>query len=87
MNLSWQTRTGSTVEASEARTKPKIFAFKKPILLPYFGVGAQTRPNERDQNSQAIKMHKKKEKKERDKYSTPPSILQYSQKYQAVLRI
>ena len=57
----------STVEASKVRKNRKIFAFKKFILPHCLDSATPPRPNERDLNSRAIKMHRKKEKKRRGK--------------------
>ena len=58
---------GSTVEASKMRKNRKVFAFKKFILPHCLDSATPPRPNERDPNSRAVKMHRKKEKKRRGK--------------------
>ena len=45
----------------------KIFAFKKFILPHCLDSATPPRPNERDPNSRAVKMHRKEEKKRRGK--------------------
>ena len=61
---------GSKVEASKVRKNRKIFAFKK-FILPYcLDSATPPRPNERDPNSRAVKMHRKEEKKRRGKGKT-----------------
>ena len=67
MNISRLACTGSTVEASKVRKHRKIFTFKKFILPNCLDSATPARPNERDQNSRAVKMHRKKEKKRRGK--------------------
>ena len=58
---------GSTVEASKVRKIRKIFAFKKFILPHCLDSATPPRPNERDPDSRAVKMHRKEEKKRRGK--------------------
>ena len=65
MNISRPARIGSTVEASKMRKNRKIFAFKKFILPHCLDSATPPRPNERDQISRAVKMHRKEEKKRR----------------------
>ena len=67
MNISRPACIGSTVEASKVRKNRKIFAFKKFILPHYLDSATPPRPNERDPNSRAVKMHRKEEKKRRGK--------------------
>ena len=45
----------------------KIFAFKKFILPHCLDSATPPRPNERDPNSRAVKMHRKDKKKRRGK--------------------
>ena len=51
----------------QVRKNRKIFAFKKFILPHCLDSATPSRPNERDPNSRAIKMHRKEEKKRRGK--------------------
>ena len=67
MNISRPACIGSTVQASKVRKNRKIFAFKKFILPHCLDSAAPPKPNERDQNSHAVKMHRKEEKKRRGK--------------------
>ena len=67
MNISRPACIGSTVEASRVRKNRKIFAFKKFILPHCLDSASPPRPNERDSNSRAAKMHRKEEKKRRGK--------------------
>ena len=67
MNISRPACIGSTVEASKVRKNRKIFAFKKFILPHCLDSVTPPRPNERHQNSRAVKMHRKEEKKRRGK--------------------
>ena len=55
------------IEASKVRKNRKIFASKKFILPHCFDSATPPRPNERDPNSRAAKMHRKEEKKRRGK--------------------
>ena len=67
MNISRPECIGSTGEASRVRKIRKIFAFKKFILPHYLDSATPPRPNERDRNSRAVKMHKKEETERRGK--------------------
>ena len=67
MNISRPACLGSTAEASKVRRNRKIFELKK-FILPYcLDSATPPRPNERDPNSRAVKMHRKEEKKRRGK--------------------
>ena len=70
MNISGPACIGSTLEAFKVRKNRKIFAFKKFILPHCLDSATPPRPNERDPNSRAVKMHRKEEKKGRGKGKT-----------------
>ena len=67
MNISRPACIGSTVEASKVWKNRKIFALKKFILPHCLDTATLPRPNKRDPNNHAVKMHRKEEKKWRGK--------------------
>ena len=67
MTISRPACIGSTIETSKVRKKNhKIFAFKKFILQHCLDSVTPPRPNERDPNSRAVKMHGKEDKRKRE---------------------
>ena len=67
MNTSRPACTGSTAEASKVRKNHTFFTFKKFILPHCLDSATPPRPNEREPNSHAVKMHRKEERKRRGK--------------------